>query len=703
MQKYKNALKTAASVLLILTVIFVSSCGVNTLKVQDVSVREYLSGEAQYRSTLKRGNVKAADSGSAGLYFDPENGNVSFYDNQSGDIWHSLPSFSNDFSTPLVIKVLRDNIIYELDFVNSLDNDDALTYEKTDDGIEAVYNFSCEDIKASIPVEFSLDGAFFSASVDMKKVVLSENTILLSVDFLPYLGAVRYDENNSDVKSFGDWFLVPDGPGAVMYTAIEDEATPSLTFSAYSSLQYEGIIPASVAAYAIKQSDSLLSAVVCDGEEHTLIKAVRSNGDDKNINRIYPQFVVTETSAGEGDISVGSSYDGVFSVMYEAVNTDNPDYITASVSVRQMLIHKGILRDKTEGEYPLYVSLTLSTDGRKNTAVTSYSQAENLLTILKGKGVNEINLILEGMFSGGYSQKNASGAALPGMLGGKKEFNELRNYAVSQNLKVFAGINLFSSASGADAAKTITAEDNVISYSNPLAPYVGDASYELTVTGNSRIERNVSGFIKKAERFGINGVCLLDGNVVRGDFASENSSAASTLSVYEKSLSALSVNSGIMLSSSDMYALPYADYIKDIPFYTAVAETGYYSAVPFIPALLHASVVYSGLEANLSDTPVLELLKAVEYGAVPYYHWCFSTSSDKYYETAINDAVEFYLKAKENLGDLSSKRITGHYLHSDGVYCTEYEGGTKVYVNYNNFSVVLGEVAVLPYDYLRIG
>lgn len=703
MQKYVNALKTAFSVLLIFTVIFVSSCGVNTMKVQDVSVREYLSGEAKYRSTLKRGNMKAAESESAGLYFDAENGNVSLCDSQSGDVWHSLPAFTNDFASPLIIRVLRDNIIYELDFVNSVENEDALTCEKTDSGIIATYNFSCEDIIVSIPVEFSLDGAFFNATVDMKKVTLSENVILLSVDFLPFLGAVRYDENNSDMKSFGDWFLVPDGPGAVMYTAIEDEATPQLTFSVYSNIQGEGIIPASVGAYAVKQGDSLLAAAVYDGEENTLIKAVRSNGDSKNTNRIYPQFIVTETSEDEGNISVGSSYDGAFSVMYEVVNTAAPDYITASVSVRQMLIHKGILRDKSEGTYPLYVSLTLSTDGSKNTAVTSFSQAENLLTILKGKGVNEINLILEGMFSGGYTQKNASGVTLPGMLGGKNDFFALKDYAASQGLNIFSGINLFSSASRGNCAKAIDGAAIVTVNENPLAPYVGASSYELSAKNNSRIERNVSGFIKKAKRYGIDGVCLLDGNTVRGDFSSENSSAAATLSVYEKSLSALSVNSDIMLSSSCLYALSYADFIKDIPFYTLVPETGYYSAVPFIPAMLHASVGYAGTEVNLAETSVLELLKTVEYGAVPYYHWCFSTASDKYYETAVNDAVEFYLEARDELGELSAKRITGHYLHSDGVYCTEYEGGTKVYVNYNNFSVVIGEVAVLPYDYLRIG
>ena len=62
-----------------------------------------------------------------------------------------------------------------------------------------------------------------------------------------------------------------------------------------------------------------------------------------------------------------------------------------------------------------------------------------------------------------------------------------------------------------------------------------------------------------------------------------------------------------------------------------------------------------------------------------------------------------YLEAKEKIGDLTSKRMTDHFEYESGVFCTVYDGGTKVYVNYNNYSVLIGEVVVMPYDYLRIG
>ncbi len=704
MRNYAKALKITVAVFLVLTVFFMSSCGVKTEKLSDISGREYLSGEAKYRSTVKRGSIKAAASDSAELYFDSENGSISFYDKLSGNTWNSLPAFNNDFASVLVIKVLKDSFVYELDLVNSLDNSESIVYEKKDDGITVTYTFSAEDVSVSVPVDFTLDGAFFNASIDTSAVILSENAKLISVAFLPYLGAIRYSENDFDINSFGDWFLVPDGPGGLMYTAVEDEATSSFLFSVYGNEYYEDTVSASIGAYAVKQGDALLSAVITEGEENTLIRAMRANADKKNINRIYPEFIVTPVSGEEGSISVGSSYNGRFTVVYETLEGESADYIGAAVSVRQILVNNGILRDKiSENEFPLYISLIGSTDGKKDTVVTSFSQAENLLTILKGKGINDINLILEGMFTGGLSQKNASLLNVLSTLGGEKEFSDLCKYASSQKLNVFAGTNLFSSASTVSPAKNINGEKNIFVRQNPLAPFVGEEEYEMTYLSSFAAEQTVSRFINKIEKLEVPGVCILDSGKLNGDYSSSRSNASETASIYENSVSAVSVHSDIMLSSAGMNTLNFAEYIKDIELYTNIEESGYYTAVPFIPAVLHSSVIYSGKAANLYSAPVLQLLKAVEYGAMPYYVWCFSASSDKYYEPALNDAVDFYLEANKNLGDLTSKRITDHFMYENGVYCTEYEGGIRVFVNYNNYSVIIGDVAVLPYDYLRIG
>lgn len=701
MVRGKFLLRSAVSVLLIIAVIFTSSCGVKTEKIDGVSVKEYMSGEGKFRSITRRGSVKAAANDSAELYFDPENGSVSFYDRLSGDSWNSLPSFTNDFATNMVINVLKDSTLYKIDFVSSLKDSKNLSYEKTDKGVLVTYGFRAEDMNITVPVEYVLDGAFFKATIDMSGVTASENTRLVSIEFLPYLGAVRYSDEDYSIDSFGDWFLVPDGPGALIPTAVEEEPS-ALEFSVYGNSDKENTIDAAIGAYAVKQKDALLTAVVTEGEENTLIKVLRSAADDKNINRIYPEFTVTPISDVSGTVSAGKSYEGKFTVVYETLGDEGADYIGAAVSVRQILKSNGFSdASEQKEEYPLFISLIMSADGRKDTAVTSFSQAENLLTILKGKGVNEINLMLEGMFAGGLGQKKAGSAAIPSAIGTQKDFASLCSYAVSQNFNVYAGINLFS-ASSAQPSKNIYGEKNTFSVFNPVGPYTGNEYYEMSYLRGPAIERNVSGFINRFMKTGGTGVCVLDTCKVQGDFSS-GFNASDISSLYEGSISALAVQNDIMLASADMHTLVYADYIKDIELYTAVPVSGYYTAVPFIPAVLHSDVIYSGKPVNLSHAPVLELLKSVEYGAVPYYVWCFDEGSDKYYDAGLSDAVSFYLKARAQLGDLTSRRITEHFMLEDGVYCTGYEGGVRVYVNYNNYSVVIGDVAVLPYDYLRIG
>lgn len=703
MLKVKFPLKKAVAAVLVIAVILLTSCGVKTEKIADCSVREYVSGDAKYRSVTRRGSVKAGANDSAELYFDPDNGNISFYDRLSGDSWNSLPSFSNDFATNMVIKVLSGDTLYKLDFVSSISNKDSIAYEETDSGVRVTYTFRAEDISVSLPVEYILDGAFFKTVIDTAQIVCSEGASIVSVEFMPYMGAVRYSADSYNVNSFGDWFLVPDGPGGLLYTAVDDVNTQSLLFSVYGNPYYENAIDASIGAYAVKQGDALLSAVVTEGEENTLIRVYRACADSKNINRIYPEFIITPISGEKGTVSVGTPYTGKFTVVYETLESESADYIGAAISVRQILRSSGILSDyRNTDEYPLFVSLIGSTDGKKGTVSTSFSQAENLLTILKGKGINEINLILEGMFSGGLQQEKASSVSIPSAIGGQDEFEELCAYATSQKLNVFSGINLFSSSFAASSSKNISGSSSVFSVSNPLAPYIGESEYEMYHLSADDIEGNVSGFINRFGKTGGQGVCILDTCKVLGDYSS-GYNAADVSALYEGGVSAVSVSSDVMLASSDMHTLTYADYIKDVSFYTSIPESGSYVAVPFIPAVLHSSVVYSGGAVNLGVAPILELLKSVEYGAVPYYVWCFNESSDKYYESALGDAVDFYLEARDELGDLTSRRITEHFMYADGVYCTGYEGGVRVYVNYNNYSVVIGDVAVLPYDYLRIG
>ncbi|MBQ3537278.1 MAG: hypothetical protein IJA39_01750 [Clostridia bacterium] len=678
--------------LMLAAVLFLSSCvgGVNTAAVK--GTREN-SGGTSVRTLKDRASEKIAGSETSELWFDKKTGAVTFYDRTGGRNWNSLPSFDNNSAASLYVKVFDGESFVVLDSQRNCADNNGIKYEKTASGVKVTYTFTDGRIKVVLPVSYTLNGAYFEFYTDISEASVSEGTEIISVCVLPFMGAVKYTEGEYDMSVFADWFLVPDGPGALMYTAAEDENISSYTFSVYGKEYYEENTPSTIGAFGIKQKDSALAVTVTKGDENALIRILRSNADSEKANRIYPEFIITPTDGDTGRVRFGEKYNGEIKVRYEALSGEGADYIGVATSVRQALTAEGFLSDGgAEAEYPLFISAPVSVPSDSNDAVTSFPQAENLLTLLKGKGVNDIKLSLDGMLT---ESGNISSSA-----GGEKEFNSLLSYALSQQLGVFAGIRMFSSEDPF-GSEGVDGKRNSYFYNNPLYPYVGKEGSEMTYFTKSAAEKEAGDVLKTLRDYSC-GISVSDSGNVFGDF-SRGVGYSEMTDAVKKVLSGVGVNKTLMLSSADINKVKYADYIRNVPLYTVHEQSGSYLAVPFVPAVLHSSVIYAGEPANLYTYPILSLLKAVEFGAVPHFMWCFEQNSDKYYENTLNEGAEFYLRAKKELSSLSDLRIIAHYQYSDGVFCTEYESGAKVYVNYNNFSVIIGNVAVMPYNFLRIG
>ena len=96
------------------------------------------------------------------------------------------------------------------------------------------------------------------------------------------------------------------------------------------------------------------------------------------------------------------------------------------------------------------------------------------------------------------------------------------------------------------------------------------------------------------------------------------------------------------------------------------------------------------------------MLKCVEYGGVPYFKWVMSMKSHLYYGLNLADNVDFVIRVEKELGSLSGERISGHKMVEKGLYMTEFDSGSFIYVNYNNYSVTIGNISVPAYDFIRI-
>lgn len=690
------------------SVIFVfSACNIslNTLSVTLEKPIDFSGIADTARMIESRADTKALSGENTELYINRNNGSVSVYDRISQKSWNSLPGFSNTFASDYILTVFDGERICSLDTAVCLDEKDGFSYKIEGNTVKAVYNLSYESISVSLPVTYSLWGGRISVSVDVNDVTLSEGNTLLSLSVLPYLGAVRYDINSSGLEAFGDYYVVPDSVGALMRTAVENDLK-EMTFSVYGKEYYKEYVNAPLGAYGIKNGNNALSVTVTDGEEACFIRVLRSNADGQNINRIYPEFQITGISGTEDKVNIAEEgYDGRLCVVYETLNGESADYMGIANSVRHTLEAAGALHEKSEeNEYPLFVSVIGSTNGNKKTLASSLQQAENLLSILKGKGINDINMILEGFMKNGLDARNGCGG-ISSAVGRGKDIDELSSYAARQQLKLFYGAYLLTDSRTMSDIRNISGKSVLYNVKNPLAPYIGTDEFTREYASVTDVSAAFSDVLDFLEKESISGLCISDSNdkTVLSDYSAAKGNCSHYNDELRKNLSAAKVKGELMVSGFSLNTAEYADYVKDVSFTTSYPEDDGYTAVPFIPAVIHASVVYSGNAVNSNSLPVLQLLKSIEYGAVPYYIWTFASQSDKFYELTLTDAVEFYLDMKDNLGGLSGRCMTDHYEVDGGVYCTEYEGGTKVYVNYNNYSVLIGEVAVMPYDYLRIG
>ena len=682
-----------------------------------------------------------ASSGLVELYFDKRTTSVAVYDTSAQFVWSALPAYSAESSAIINLKLSNSDEIY---YLNSQDNSVAYSSYSTEfiaNKIKVTYYISDSEhtvnkpvsalnkgeVYAIVPVLYTLEDGNLTVSIDCNEMFVADGFVLENLSVLPYFGAISYsaealeqtestvpeelpEENISPEEIVQekdlteDFILVPDGCGAVMYTAMQDSSTQSLEFEVYGNEDNTAEKTAVVGAYGIKKSSAAFVAVIENGEEIATIKANRDTSNTDKVNNVYAGFAINPSLETSSRLYYSDKFNGEISVRYRFMSGSEANYISMAASCREALIRNGTLSSKSVSTDALSVNISLigSVDGSSAKKTTDFEGAQDILSIFKAKGVNSVNLIFNAMFSGGLNQNKAAEAKILKTLGSGSGFEQLCEYAEKQRFNVFAGVNILTASDLSSSEKAKGLDGNKIKYSvsNPLSAQTGKDEYVLSVLSADKIEKNIIDLMNSTKNIDFAGFCINDAASLLYADASFDSTRVKKL--LSENISALATQNRLMLSGANFYALKSASMLVDVPFYSQYAPTDAYKAVPFVMAILHSTVEYSGKAANICSVPKLEMLKCIEYGGVPYFMLVYDSDSPLYYANSINEIVDFALRANTDLSDLTSARIVAHYPVEDGLFCTSYDNGAVVYVNYNNYSVTIGEISVLPYNYLRI-
>ena len=279
-----------------------------------------------------------ASSGLITLLFDSDTGAFAVK-TKGGALWSALPQQEEDDTTAQVVgvNVIHNDKRYAL---NSQDNAVAfgsVSYETSDTGIQVSYLLSDDAVHVSDAVKGKVtdakpvkDGSLrirVTASYDMKDGCLyasltwenlgSSTDIVTDIGFLEYFGAEKKAQE-------GDFLLVPDGCGAVIDTAGEEEVEPIDVAVYGDDYNRHTAFTSVVAAFGQKQGSEAVAAVIQEGEAVSVIRAVKAS-EEEPFNRIGTRFTITPYEESESELVYApkASYTGNLTVCYRFLSDKN--------------------------------------------------------------------------------------------------------------------------------------------------------------------------------------------------------------------------------------------------------------------------------------------------------------------------------------------------------------------------------------------
>ncbi len=709
------------------------SSDVRAVRASSVNITE-AAYSARSNHVSSDGNlIYVAKSGLLELYFDSVTYSVAIKDTSTDKLWYSLPkadiSDTECHASVISLCVSKGSETY---YLNSQDNSVAfstasfkpinngvsITYDMAPDSETANKSFESltdKDVYVSVTAVFTLsDGAFYG-KINCSNTLVSKGYTVENIDFMTYFGS---SENSGE----NDFLFVPDNCGALVKTGVtDDKFTEERSYDIYganaalgSSESAQALFP----CFGIKSGDNAFAAIILGGECLASVRAQRRNGAG-TFNRVSARFNITDTCSdpdGSGRKYTGITYAGDINICYRFLSGKNADYFGIASACREVLIRQGVLSTEIlapSEHIPLVVSVQGAATKRgahSYKKLSTFEQTQELLEGLKAKSINSITLRYCGILDGADTQDAISDASVIRSLGSKKDFEALSQYTKTQKFNMYLDIAVLSSnkRNSSDEARTAY---------GAKTPYNVTGNYELFGRGKkpamnaltvSDISDSLVSFLTNTEKYNFDGYCINDaGRVLYSDYSGDTYTRSGSASAVRTQTAVLSNNHKIMIEKGNFCMLFNADAVIDLPRNTYYEQNDGYVQIPFAEMVLHGIVNYTLEPINLEADTKAALLRSLEYGALPSFEWvCTKVGNEAfdaqfYYQDQLATAAEYYAIADEALGDLADARITAHYKVQNGVYCTEFNNSTLLYLNYNDQPVTVNSITVPAQSCIR--
>lgn len=603
----------------------------------------------------------------------------------------------------------------------------GLTVTMVENGFRAEYTFPNEGI--TIPYYITLKDDYIEASIAVDEiyevessaeVVAESSRSIVDVNLLQDLGAAYSDETG--------YIITPDGSGAVINFNNGKSKTNEYTQRIYGRdlAKSQDMAPkkteqAYLPIMGIVREDNALLEVVTEGAAYATARAAVSGQKSTSYNSAWFNFTLRATDTyymGGQNASALNAYqediipEDRLTVRYYPIVKEGVTYVDVAKRYQQYLVEEKGLTKNDKEEAPLFLDIYGGTVKEQSiagfpvkleTAATTYEQAKEILQELNGLGVNNMIVSYEDFNAAGITSRISNSVDYSGTLGGKNKWKALQSYCDASGIMLAPSFDLMEyERSGNGYTKTGASAIAITKAYATQTPYElafgtpHDTRSSWYILSPAFYERVYGEVVSSCQREGMSAISVADGtNKLYSDYtanAARNTSRQQAVNNLIKGYEMINQSGMTFVSgAANDYALPYVDYLKDVPLYSSNFDVYDYD-IPFYEIVIHGYIPYTTKAKNASSSADELFVYSVATGTPLHYEVMYQDPNEftdctydelfyTYYKGWVQDISAEYKFMQQYVLPLTDETIEDFQILNGVVYQTTFSDGTVIEAN----------------------
>lgn len=662
------------------------------------------------------------------LVYDEKTSAITIENKNTGEQWSSIPKLAEGSTAAQQALVQKQVQIRYSSGSEAVLSDlvkevGTLTPTLVDGGLKVSYEVKSLGISFALEYRLSTEGL----EVNIPEASIKEwaKCKLVSIEPMPY-----FDAGSSDEEGY---IVIPDGSGALIefqkkhlqyfdryYQSVYgvDPAFASNIKASVMQEEYEDIYPyakekVALPIVGIHRENQGFLAIITAGDHDANIIASPSGFQNVPLYRASVEFKYRSSDmifiGDSGIIPVlqGARLIGDRTVRYVLLEGEESEYVGMAGVYRNYLMNEQGVKEVVQEESPLRIHLVggVMRDeiiGSSYLAMTTFKQAREIIDRFSAAGVQQLELVIEGWSDGGVFGKQPVQFPVAKGLGGTTELKKLIEYAQSKHVQLYLDANYvkpFIPSGSYNASKEaihgMTRQPVKFYEQDPATMQVKEGTSFHLLNPDKAVNKYLKAELNQFKKLKVDGLHLsYMGEELYSDLRKSSPIyRKDTIASWREAMEAVRTKVGqVSVDYGLAYTFGYVDRIVNAPMDSShfIYEG---STIPFYQIALRGLVPYYGEAGNLGVNPQNEMLRMLEYGALPYYQLTYKNSSnlqrtplEGLLSSDVHDwlepAAELYNQAEVVLNQVAGKAIINHEQLEKGLYRTTFENGVSIFVNY---------------------